>query len=332
MKESLRGINLGGWLVAERWMTPALFEGVQGDGERALVKELGRATAKRRLKQHRDTFITEKDFEWIAHAGFSFVRLPVGYWLIEPDEYFVLGQEYVDRAFDWAERHGLRVILDFHGLQGSQNGQDHSGQVGPVRLYRSHHRAASLATLQRLCELYGRREALLGLELINEPKLVWGWWGWWRLLRYYRQAIPVALKHLRPETKLIVSDAFKPRRMARALARMGYGSRIALDVHLYQLFTSHDQAMSYEAHLDKVQTEWLPLLRELKDSCDVLVGEWSAALPARADSRANGTTYYAAQQRSFDESVWAHCYWSYRAPGAGAWSYRDRVDFHNGHL
>ena len=27
--QKLRGVNLGGWLVLEKWMTPSLFEGLQ---------------------------------------------------------------------------------------------------------------------------------------------------------------------------------------------------------------------------------------------------------------------------------------------------------------
>ena len=26
---NLRGVNLGGWLVLEKWITPSLFEGLQ---------------------------------------------------------------------------------------------------------------------------------------------------------------------------------------------------------------------------------------------------------------------------------------------------------------
>lgn len=308
-------------------MTPSLFEGVEGEGEIALVRELGRAEAKRRLSSHRETFITEADFRWIAKAGFSFVRLPVGYWLFEPDEDFVMGQDYVDRAFQWAEAHGVGVVLDFHGLQGSQNGYDHSGQVGPVRLYRRVNRAASLATLRRLCERYGRRESLLALEVINEPKLLWGFIGRWRLMRYYRRAIPTALAALRPETKVIVSDGFEPRRMAKALGRLGYGARVVLDVHLYQLFTPADRALDFAGHLAKVEDEWIVLLADLQEFCPVLVGEWSAALPAGVDTSPRNVEYFHAQRAVFDAGCWAHSYWAYKAPGAGAWSYRDRPDF-----
>ena len=60
-------------------MTPELFSGVVGAGERALGRELGSNEARRRLEAHRSSFITEEDFVWCAQAGFDLVGRPVGY-------------------------------------------------------------------------------------------------------------------------------------------------------------------------------------------------------------------------------------------------------------
>lgn len=325
MTKALRGINLGGWLVVERWMTPRLFEGVTSDGEIALVKELGREVARARLAAHRDSFITEKDFKRIADLSFDFVRLPVGYWLFEETDDFIDGEHYLDQAFIWAGRHGLGVVLDFHGLQGSQNGQDHSGQVGKTRLYRHGNRDRAVRTLAYMCRTYGRNEQLLAVELINEPKARWFLGG---LLRYYDRAVAVAEELLRPGVKIIISDAFKPRRMARALSRRGYGSRVVLDIHLYQVFSARDQALSFDEHIEMVAKEWAPLLREVAGSVLVIVGEWSAALPTNANGEERSPEYFHAQQELFDELSWAHSYWSYKAPGSGAWDYQSQARFH----
>lgn len=325
MTKALRGINLGGWLVAERWMTPGLFEGVAKDGEIALVRELGRKEAQARLAKHRDQFITEADFRRIADLGFDFVRLPVGYWLFEETDDFIDGEDYVARAFAWAAQYRLGVVLDFHGLQGSQNGHDHSGQVGKVRFYRPGNRKQALRTLAHMCQAYGKHEALLAIEIINEPKIRW---FLWRLLRYYDRAVAVSERWLRPDVKIIVSDAFKPVRMARALSRRRYGSRVVLDVHLYRVFSKRDQTLSFDEHLRAVRAEWNPLLTQLTDHVPVLVGEWSAALPSIADREGRNHEYFQAQQALFDETVWAHCYWSYKAPGNGAWDYQNQSQFH----
>jgi glucan 1,3-beta-glucosidase len=331
MTKALRGINLGGWLVAERWMTPGLFAGVTGEGEITLVRSLGYDAARARLTTHRDTFITEKDFEWIASQGFDFVRLPVGHWLFERTDDFIDGEVYVERAFEWARRHKLGIVLDFHGLQGSQNGYDHSGQVGKVRLYRGRNTKDALSTLEYMAKTYGQEEALLALELINEPKVRW---FLWRLLRYYDRAYKIAERSVRPEVKIIVSDAFKPLRMARALARRNYGGRLVLDVHLYQVFGKSNQGLTLDEHLRKVETEWPKLLARLGNNQPVMVGEWSAALPASAytlQGLAEGSgaiKFYDAQLGCFDRQVWAHSYWTYKAPGCGVWDYRSQSSFH----
>lgn len=327
---ALQGINLGGWLIAEQWMTPDLFRDVTRHGERALGRELGVEVAHGRLETHRKTFITEKDFAWIKHAGFDTVRLPVGYWLFEGDEGFVTGETYVDKTFRWAHRHSLGVILDFHGLPGSQNGHDHSGEVGKVRLYKKDNRRRALVMMEYLARRYGQEPALLAIEVINEPKVRW-FLG--RLLKYYDEAFAIVQRFVRPDVKIIVSDAFKPLRMAKALSRRDYGDQLVLDVHLYQVFSRRDQELSFDEHVDKVRHEWQPLLEKLTSYVPaVLAGEWSAALPVHAydglvgGEAGNAGTYYKAQKELFDELTWGHCYWSYKAPGCGVWDFRELQD------
>ena len=332
MTKALRGINIGGWLVAERWMTPSLFDGVEGDGEIALVKELGKSEAVKRLRLHRDEFITEADFVWIKKHGFDFVRLPVGYWLFEETDDFIDGEGYVEKAFAWATAHNLGIVLDFHGLQGSQNGYDHSGQTGKVRLYRPANRSAALRTLAYMCEQYGQEKALLAVEVINEPKVRF---FMWRLMDYYHKAYSVADKRLGSQVKIIVSDAFKPLKVAKKLSRRRYGKRLVLDIHLYQVFSREDQQLTIDGHVEKVQQAWDNLLKRLAEYLPVMVGEWSAALPLAVYSNLEASElelasrYFTAQQELFDSRTWAHSYWTYKAPGCGVWDYRSQTSFHS---
>lgn len=327
---ALRGVNLGGWLVAERWMTPELFRDVKADGEIALVRELGMEMAKKRLKKHRDEFITEQDITWIKKQGFDFVRIPVGYWLFEQTDDFIDGEAYLQHAFRWATKYKLGVVLDFHGLQGSQNGYDHSGQPGRVRLYRRNNKAAALKTLEYMCQRYGQQPSLLGIEVINEPKVRW---CLGRLMSYYTQAYRIVARNSRGNVRIIVSDAFKPLRVARKLSRLGLGGRLVVDIHLYQVFSHHDIQLNLDGHIEKIQRDWNSLLTELKRYTDVMVGEWSAALPTQSyqglpgGEAENAVHYYNVQRQVFHEHAWAECYWSYKAPGCGVWDYRSQLDF-----
>lgn len=70
--EKVRGVNIGGWLVAEPWITPSLFDNT---GNSAIIDEWTFGlyqdydTAHSALQNHWDTFYTESDFAAIAAAG-----------------------------------------------------------------------------------------------------------------------------------------------------------------------------------------------------------------------------------------------------------------------
>ncbi|KDN44691.1 glycoside hydrolase family 5 protein [Tilletiaria anomala UBC 951] len=139
------GVNVGGWLVTEPFIVPALYE-PYANGPNAAVdeftlsqqwlKEGGLARLKQKLTQHYDTFITERDFADIACAGLNWVRLPIGFWALETidDEPFLEGVswQYFLKAIQWARKYGLRINLDLHAVPGSANSFNHGGKLGPT--------------------------------------------------------------------------------------------------------------------------------------------------------------------------------------------------------
>lgn len=118
-KSLIYGVNLGGWLVLEPWITPSVFEEA-GDGavdEYTLSKILA-GNAKSRLSKHWNSWITADDFVQIAAAGLTHVRIPIGYWAVAPlkAEPYVQGQlNYLDKAIRWAKASNLKVVIDLHG-------------------------------------------------------------------------------------------------------------------------------------------------------------------------------------------------------------------------
>ena len=73
----IRGVNLGNWLVLEKWMDPAVFAGTEAEDEAWLSRLLDSEELKKRIKKHRDTYVTEEDFKRIADLGLNLVRIPV---------------------------------------------------------------------------------------------------------------------------------------------------------------------------------------------------------------------------------------------------------------
>jgi len=63
----LRGVNLGGWLVLERWITPSLYADVEAEDEYTFCQMLGRKKASERLKNHRETWIVADFIDVVFH-------------------------------------------------------------------------------------------------------------------------------------------------------------------------------------------------------------------------------------------------------------------------
>ncbi|KAF8739527.1 hypothetical protein AX14_009299 [Amanita brunnescens Koide BX004] len=155
-----RGVNLGGWLVTEPFISPALYEkyvntsNISIKDEWTLSIAMGSNLAQE-MENHYDTFITERDFAEIAAAGLNWVRIPIGFWAIETmgDEPFLAGTSwrYFLKAIEWGRKYGIRIYLDLHALPGSQNGWNHSGKSGSVNFMNG---VMGIANAQRTLTYY----------------------------------------------------------------------------------------------------------------------------------------------------------------------------------
>lgn len=330
MSKAIQGVNLGGWLVLEKWLTPGLFAGSEAEDEYGLMLELG-SRAHDVLAVHRDSFVTEEDFVWIKGRGLEAVRLPVGYWVFDSYEPYVECLAYIDRAFEWAERYDLLVLVDLHAAPGSQNGWDHSGRKGDVRWHKNKANIElSLWVLKQLAERYGSRKSLLGIEALNEPR----WDVPMRtLFDYYERAYDVLEANLHDNAYIVFHDGFRPHEMASRLAGKGFRNTV-LDMHMYQVFSDEYIGMSLEEHIEHAAHQWSEQLATVSKSLPVIIGEWSASLgddafPASIASeqkRAGHLRYAKAQKKVFDMTL-GYFYWNYKAVDAGTWSLRDYPEY-----
>ena len=124
--DKVMGVNLGGWFVLEPWITPSMFsdwaQNQEVKDEYDLCKTLGSSEAYSRLSSHWNTWITQSDFQQIAQMGLNHVRIPIGYWAVNPLEGdpYVQGQLAVlDQAVGWASDANLKVLIDLHGGKAS---------------------------------------------------------------------------------------------------------------------------------------------------------------------------------------------------------------------
>lgn len=320
MDEPLRGVNLGGWLVLERWITPSLFKGKDAMDEYAYCQQASKADLKR-LKNFRDCWITRDDFIWLAEQGVQAVRLPIGYWIFGEKPYAKTVQ-YVDKAFEWAEEAGLKIVLNVHGVVGSQNGKFHSGKAGAIGWpSEDPNHDMTLRVIEKLAKRYGKSPSLLGISLLNEPspeipkEFV---------LSYYQQAYKIIRAICGDDVWMIYSQGFRTRKWRKALS--GY-KNVCIDYHHYQNFRIIDRWLLARVQVWRARLQ-LPLkLWWLSRHHPVVIGEWSLVYNARNKKKLSKEkaealiqAYADNQQKAFVKTV-AHFYWTYKTEYGGTWSY-----------
>ena len=110
----IKGVNLGNWLVLEKWMSPALFEDTTAGDEYYLPTQLPPEVYEARIKVHRSEYISERDFACIKRMGMNAVRIPVPYFIFGDRPPFIGCVRELDKAFGWAEKYGIKILIDLH--------------------------------------------------------------------------------------------------------------------------------------------------------------------------------------------------------------------------
>lgn len=292
--KKIKGVNLGNWLVLEKWMLPELFEGTGAEDEVWLNRKMNPAELKEKMKEHRDTFITEQDFAFIKEQGIWLLRIPVPYFIFGDRPPFNGCVEYLDKAFDWAEKYGLQILIDLHTVPGSQNGYDNGGLTGVCKWCKNPEEVEfALTVLERLTKRYGQREGLYGIEVLNEPIsfLVYatapstgkavdkeeakgsGYVPLPFLENFYRNAYR-RLRKILPENKTIVfHDGFRLRHWGKFF-RKEHMKNVVLDTHIYifamESFVPIHMPWVYQIYIKSQQR----LIERIQKDVPVVVGEW----------------------------------------------------------
>lgn len=166
----IKGVNLGNWLVLEKWMSPALFVGTDAQDEYDLPRQLPREVYEARIQIHRAEYISEGDFIRIKAMGLNTIRIPVPYFIFGDVEPYIGCIDELDKAFCWAKRYGLKILIDLHTVPGGQNGFDNGGISGVCKWAQSGESVEfTLRVLEKLAERYGHHESLFGIQPVNEP-------------------------------------------------------------------------------------------------------------------------------------------------------------------
>lgn len=281
---TVRGVNLGGWFVLEGWMTPDLFQGVDGSDETAFMEQ--KENAAEVLENHWDTFITEDDFAFLADHGVEYVRIPIPWWLWggiayewpgEEEVEYASSIEYLERAMRWAITYDIKVLLDLHTAPGCQNGFDNGGMSGIFEWYQNpEYVQMTVDVLEDIAFHFSGYSSLWGIEVLNEPA--------WAvdmgvLQQFYIDAYTAIRKH-NPSVWVGFHDGF------RGYMDYSWGpffknndfENVFFDIHIYQIFGDFWSDFDIFDHLNWVEVENKKAIHRYDGIVPVIVGEWSLGL------------------------------------------------------
>lgn len=278
----MRGVNIGGWLVAEPWITPSLFDNT---GDSRVIDEwtFGQyaSNAYGRLQTHWATFYTYGDFAAIKAAGLNHVRIPIGYWAFDTsagEPYVRANQvDYLEKAVQWCQRLGLKVIIDLHGAPGSQNGFDNSGRKGPVNWPNDGNNAnRALNVIGTIASRFAKYQGTVTvIELLNEPA---GFVGG-NILDYTKQYYNNGYYRARQSfgnAAIMIHDAFMGLGYWKGVAQPPQYQQVLLDTHIYSVFSPDQVAMSQDQRLNSYCGQAGGIAQSQKNLWTV-VGEWTTA-------------------------------------------------------
>ncbi|KAG7799680.1 hypothetical protein KL929_000596 [Ogataea haglerorum] len=312
--DKVYGVNLGGWMVTEPYITPTLYWDASADGTEATVpvdeyhycKQLGTEECHARLKKHWDSWIVESDFEKIKKYGFNTVRFPIGYWAfahLSSDPYCFGQEDYLDKAIQWCRKYGLFLWIDLHGVPGSQNGFDNSGLRDHVDWQKdSLYVDLSLEILHYIMAKYGGKEykdVVSAIQVLNEP--LGSRLNINKLEEFYVNSY-TQMRYLKSDNYIAYHDAFMAPEFwdTRLTGKVSHSSNITLypqmgnltgytntstyqgdyyniiiDHHRYEVFDVGQLSQTIDEHIASLKAYTSAILKEEKPK---LVGEWAAAI------------------------------------------------------
>ena len=171
---TLRGVNLGGWLLWEGWI---FGEGFRSESD--LLKQLNSLAGFAATQAFRQgvysNFIAEDDLRKLAELGFNSVRVPINYRLLDSGAFKPVYQEagwkLLDRLLDWCDQYRLYAVIDLHAAPGGQTRLFTADPGGTeLSLWQSpEYQRQTVAIWRGLARRYKDRTCIAGYDLINEP-------------------------------------------------------------------------------------------------------------------------------------------------------------------
>jgi len=298
----------------------------------------GNEQAQKAMREHWDTFLQPQHLDSLRRFGFTHVRIPFGYWLLdgvynEADGFVAGGEPFLARALGWLKARGMRAVLDLHAMPGGQAvNQSFTGRISSaenffLKVSEFARGKRAVKELVKLVQKYEEDETtsgvVVGVELLNEPTDK----HYDQTTEFYAEMVPVVRKAL-PAEKYIIMLSFMDSPHTKSVdwlaARITEDpetwSGVVHDPHLYHLFGDNYEPWSEEQDFCKVCCRDAHILRPSAALVPTIVGEYALA-----------TGYWGWQESRFLEKNF-HNYmslWSKMESIVGSflWSFRILPDY-----
>jgi glucan 1,3-beta-glucosidase len=327
---TLKGTNLGNWLLMEFWMMNQSANTQATDQcslEATFDERFGFVEREQLMDLFRDNWITERDWDVMARFGLNVIRLPFIWNLIEdennPKTLRTDAWQYIDYAIDKAQEHGMYVILDLHGALGAQGLQDHSGCAGQNQYWdNAEYQERTIWLWQQIAERYSDNGTVAAYGLLNEP------WGTNAdnladvMITLYRTV------REKDADKIIILPGHNTGIDAYGQLSSFNGSNVAFDMHFYPGIFGWGEP-DYQTHRDWLTCgengnsgvcEWNARMQNI--NAPLLIGEFQPWANLGIEFGAKNARASYDKYASFN---WATTSWSYKVltgnggQGQGAW-------------
>lgn len=283
-------------------------------GEYQITNGYGPAAAKV-MRNHWNTYIVEEDFKFISGNGLNAVRIPVGWWIAydqNPPKPYVGGSlQALDKAFLWARKYGVKVIIDLHAAPGSQNPWEHSStRDGSQEWGKSDQNIQqTVNVIEFLTTRYASNPSLYAVELLNEPLAPGATLD--SLNKYYKAGYEAVRRHSSTAYVILSNRLSTPDpKEFFPLANGMQGS--VIDVHYYNLYTRDFDNMSVQQNIDFVNNVRAGELNQVTTSDGPLtfVGEWTAEWNVKGASKEDYQRFAKTQLDVWGRASFGWAYWT----------------------